>query len=72
MKELIGIFFNRVFGLTALGLTTMAAILGVYGVLQDTPFREVAVAVVLAVVVLLAAASPMGSANESEIIKRLD
>ena len=25
MKAIIGIFFNRLFGLTALGLTTMAA-----------------------------------------------
>jgi hypothetical protein len=42
------------------------------GVLQAAAFRGVAIAVVIALGVLLAAASMMGSANEKEIIRRLE
>ena len=72
IKELIGIFFNRAFGLTLLALGVLALILQIDGVLQAVAFRGVAIAVVVALGVLLAAASMMGSANEVEIIKKLE
>jgi hypothetical protein len=72
MKELIGIFFNRAFGLTLLAFGVLALIAQIDGVLQAVAFRGVAIAVVIALGVLLAAASMMGSANEKEIIRRLE
>jgi hypothetical protein len=65
MKELIGIFFNRAFGLTVLAFGVLALIAQIDGVLQAAAFREVALTVVFALVVLLAAASMMGSTNEA-------
>jgi len=71
IKKSIGIFFNRVFGLTVLGAAAVALIAAVFGVLQTGAFREVTVVVVLVLGVLSAAASMMGSAREEEIIKRI-
>ena len=47
IKKSIGIFFNRVFGLTVPGAAAVALIAAVFGVLQTGAFREVMVVVVL-------------------------